>query len=78
MSPEEHRQLIEYWIKRLQREKEAYIQNLTPTPYDLLTYKQKLEQALERIQRLKEEELDYKIAFKPSSKTIPQPGYNGN
>ncbi|PLW50761.1 hypothetical protein PCASD_00767 [Puccinia coronata f. sp. avenae] len=58
-----HPTLLAYWIKRLKREKEEYLQTYKPSPHDLLSYNKKLQQALDKIRTRKEAELDYQIAF---------------
>ncbi|PLW15034.1 hypothetical protein PCANC_25479 [Puccinia coronata f. sp. avenae] len=63
VSPEQHRKLLEYWIKRLKREKEEYLRTYKPSPHDLLSYKEKLQRALDKIRTRKEAELNYQIAF---------------
>ncbi|PLW34788.1 hypothetical protein PCANC_23680 [Puccinia coronata f. sp. avenae] len=63
VSPDENSKLIAYWIKRLQREQEEYLRTYKLSPYDLLSYNEKLRWALDRIKARKEAKLDYQIAF---------------
>ncbi|PLW37087.1 hypothetical protein PCASD_21588, partial [Puccinia coronata f. sp. avenae] len=63
VSQDENSKLIAYWIKRLQREREEYLRTYKLSPYDLLSYNEKLRRALDRIKARKEAKLDYQIAF---------------
>ncbi|PLW05776.1 hypothetical protein PCANC_26640 [Puccinia coronata f. sp. avenae] len=58
-----HPTLLAYWIKRLKREKEEYLQTYKPSPHNLLSYNEKLQRALDKIRTRKEAELNYQIAF---------------
>ncbi|PLW19586.1 hypothetical protein PCANC_14959 [Puccinia coronata f. sp. avenae] len=62
-SNEQHRKLLEYWIKQLKREKEEYLRTYKPSPHNLLSYNKKLQRALDKIRTRKEAELNYQIAF---------------
>jgi hypothetical protein len=63
VTSEDHSTLFEYWIERLKQERAEYIRHLKPSPYNLLTYDQKLQQALDRIKQRRESKLDHQIAF---------------
>ncbi|PLW25494.1 hypothetical protein PCANC_26511 [Puccinia coronata f. sp. avenae] len=63
VSPEQHRKLLAYWIKRLKREKEEYLRTYKPSPHNLLSYNEKLQRALDKIRTRKEAELNCQIAF---------------